>query len=54
MVRQRPFPDIQNEYERRAQERRDNLERNLASGRDDNDEFLSVPPYNYQGIQYNW
>lgn len=50
MIRQRPLADTHNEYERRAQERRDNLERNLASGRDDNDEFPTVPPYNYQGL----
>lgn len=42
MGRQRPISDLQNEYERRAQERRYNLERNEH-------EFLSVPPYTSQG-----
>lgn len=42
MRRQRPISDLQSELERRAQERRENLERNEH-------EFLSVPPYTSQG-----
>lgn len=85
MVRQQPLTDMQNEYERRAQERRENLERNADpvtislslenigyldyianrsfsqiteserndyNERSDIHEFLSVPPYNSQGL-YN-